>query len=183
MATAYPQRVPSKARFATPAQVQLLEQIIRKELHLLERYKNVITEESGYITKFNTDAITRITAEKRELLSALGSCQEQRLQYMRQFPEGDALNLRQLVKQQFTPTDIRRVLPLAKELRLRVEDVQRSGRQHNQLLQFSLRMVHGLLSILRSASLNVVQSYTRKGSLHESYHPSQSNRRNSNRRA
>ena len=148
--------------------VDALAAILEKECGLYEKYITLLDEERGWLTRFNEARVLDLSAQRARLYDQLLAAQDTRLTSMRQFPT-QHLRLRDLVVKDLLPHHAKRLLPLVDRLRALVKESQQKGRQHHQILDFGLKTVHGLLSIIWSATQTVVQSYNRQGGKQQSY--------------
>ena len=150
--------------------VEALAAAVEKECTLYRRYIALLDEERGWLARFNEERITALTAQRSALYEELLAAQDLRLAAMRHFPAQN-MKLRDLVVKFMLPVNAKKLLPLIDSLRALVKDSQTKGRQHSQILEFGLNVVHGVLSIVWSATQHVVKSYNRQGTMNEAYHP------------
>ena len=164
--SAYPPR--------NPRLVETIEGLIGEEIELYKSYSSLLDEETRSITRFKTDKVEEITEKRSELHNKLLDAQDRRLNLLRQFAMPEGASLTDLLSAHFHPDDSRRLARSVRRLREEVSGAQRRGREHSQLTNFALKIVHGTLSIIWSATQNVVKSYSRQGTLKEAYNPTRS---------
>jgi hypothetical protein len=157
-------------------QALTLERLLRKETELLADYLRLTRDEEGLIAKFNEERVSALTLRRMEVCENLRAAQQERLNIMRALDGGANRRLRDIIIRSFHPADSKKLLPLVDGLAAQAKEAEEQSRQHRQILSFGLKAVHGLLTILWSATQNVVKSYTKKGSLKQSYHPSSGRR-------
>jgi len=148
-----------------------LESLIVEECQLYRDYLTLLDEERGWFKNFNADRVERSTLRRAGFLEKMRDCQEMRIKIMRRISPVRGENLRNLVVARCTPAQASRILPLCEELRGLAQRIEEESCQHSQVVHFALKTVHGLLSILWSASKSVLKAYDRKGSAYESYQP------------
>ena len=156
---------------AAPEIVKQLEDLLVREGEHYRRYLKLLVEERSVVTRFNAEKLQQVTLKRAELYDKLRACHAERLEIMRAFPESLGSNLRTVITHHFPPQDARRLLPRCEELRGLVGRVNGDSLEHSQIVQFGLKVVHGVLSILWSATRSVLNSYDRRGGLHISYQP------------
>jgi hypothetical protein len=154
----------------TAQTVRTLEALLIRECQLYADYLEALIEERKWVTKFDSDKLTHTTARRAMLYDAMLDAQNQRIEIMRGFRESAGLNLRGLISKHFPAADAKRLLPLCEDLRALVEKIRRRSREHSQIVDFGLKMAHGLLSLFWSTTQSVFKSYDRTGSLQKAYH-------------
>lgn len=155
----------------SPRTIRSLETLLQRECGLYEQYIRILMEERQFVTRFNAEKITELTAKRAGLYESMLKSQDARLELMRTFPASKGKKLRELIAGNCTPEDKRKLLPLAEHLKRLVDEAQIQSKEQNQILGFGLKMVHGLTSIFWSATQNVVRTYSRKGVTKEAYNP------------
>lgn len=153
--------------------VDRLAASLAKECLLYERYLGLLAEEKGWMARFDHERVTELSTKRAALYDDMLSAQDERLAYMRDFPSA-GMKLRELIVKFMAPQNAKQLLPLVDRLRGLVKESQAQGRQHHQILDFGLKVVHGVLSIFSFATQHVVKSYNRRGALEQSYQPAKS---------
>ena len=95
---------------------------------------------------------------------------------MKQFPEREGMKVRDLLVKHCRPRDAKPVLRLIDELRTLVEKTYKRGRQHSRIVDFALKVVHGISSIFWSSRQEEVTTYGRSGKSKKAYQPKSNNR-------
>ena len=149
---------------------------LKREISLYQQYHTLLNEERKFVIKFDEDRLRDITSQRADVLNQIVEVQKVRQELVKEFPHYREMRLHDLVIKNLQPKYAKQVLPLITDLRKIVKKSIDSDNQFSQILNFSLRSVQGVLSILWSATQNVVKSYNRKGCLQSSYHPSDSSR-------
>lgn len=152
-----------------------LEGVLKQECALYEEYLSLLAAEEEVVVNVSPEKIVSI-AEKREALhERLSDAEERRKNLLKSFPEGDSIKLSEIIARHCHPDDAKRIVPFVKKLKAAIAAVQQKGREANQVVDFSLRMVGGCMSLLHSGTQNVTRVYGRKGSMKESYTPGKVN--------
>lgn len=154
----------------TPVITQL-EGVIRQECALYEEYLSLLAAEEEVVVNVSPDKILSIAHRREALHDKLQDAQAKRKNLLKSFPEGDTIKLSEIIARHCHPDDAKRIIPLVRKLKAAIAAVQQKGREANQVVDFSLRMVGGCLSLLHSGTQNVTRVYGRKGAIKESYNP------------
>ena len=155
-----------------PKLARSLEQMLEKECKLYLDYIELLDTERSWITKFNSDKLQAIRAKREVLFESMKEAHEARLAVMDKFPEGRTQKLRVIIRRYFTHDEAKRLLPVADKLRELILKTRKNGMEFNQVATYALNLVNGTLSILWSATQNVVKSYGPSGIIQESFNPS-----------
>lgn len=151
-----------------------LERLIDLEVSVYEQYIELIAEERKHTVHFNATKLAELTAKRGELIDVMHQFQEQRRSMLKAWSGTSRTKLSTFVKEYFAPEEAKRILPKVERLRELVTKCRETSDQFNQVVRFSLNVVSGLISILWSATQNVLRSYTPNGKMKESYHPARS---------
>ena len=154
-------------------EVRTLENILSREYALYKRYREILQQERNALKVKDRTTVTVLAQQRGAMHAELLAAQDDRLLFMRRVAGEEAqTTLREIIKVHFPESDRQHLIEKATKLRALIERTQQEGREYSTLLAFGLRMVHGLKSILFSATQNVVKSYGKKGKIQESFHPS-----------
>lgn len=151
-----------------PGMVQSFRFLLEEEVKLFQVYSTLLDEEQKVIVKMNPERLNRLTDQRAHLHEQMLRLQDQRLDLMRRFPDGEGKKLRDLIIKHFHPKDAKPIVLLIDELRVLVKEVKTRGRSHNESLRFANGLAHNLVQLFRSVTRGVFQSYTRKGKMNES---------------
>ena len=153
-----------------------LERVLRAEIKLQEEYAALLTDERTCLTRFNADKIEEISLRRDLLNEKISQAAAERLELMKIFPNSQGKRLTELLKAHCHKQDIATLMPLAEKLKTVVQQTKSMGKEFKQLVDFSLNLVNGTLSIIWSATQNVTRSYTPQGKVREAFHPSTTQR-------
>lgn len=151
-----------------------LRSLIEKEIILHQDHHALLAEESKFITKFNTEKIELITSKRDELYDKMREARDLRLEAVKSLTGSDKVKFTDAVKQNFQGQEARDLLTLAGKLKDAVTNNRRHGFEFNQVVNFALNLVNGTLSLFMSGTKNVSRSYSNKGTIKESFHPTNS---------
>ncbi len=170
-ASATPPTGPSKI---DSQHVAKLERMLGAECLIYKRYLAVLKEERRFIIKFDSEKITALCSERGRLCDEMQAALNERTALIKSFVGHSRGRLSDHILQLFKQEDAQRLMPKVEELRKLVEQCHAGSKEFKQVIEFSLKLVSGLVSIIWSATQNLVKSYTQSGTMRESYHPTTS---------
>jgi hypothetical protein len=150
-----------------------LEKILNSEIAVYEQYGLLLQKEQELIVSYKTDQIPNVTRQREALLKEASNLEKERLLFLREI-FGDVVErsrLMTLIEENCSSQQIQRLRPKVFDLSSAARSAQTRSEEFNRVTRFSLDVVNGALSIIRSATQNVVKSYNTKGSLRESFNP------------
>jgi hypothetical protein len=148
-----------------------LTRLLEKECLLHQSYIALVDKEREALRSVDTNSVQSLAKEREQLSLKIGQAHQDRVALQAQFPGSEQLKLSEFIARHCQIQDARQLAPLVSHLRQLVIETRRLSSEMRQSVQFSMNMVHGCLSILMSATQNVVRSYSRQGVLKESYNP------------
>lgn len=154
-----------------PKFVKDLSQVLELECALYAAYLEVIEREKIAVTKFNADQVAEFTEQRLEITERIRDAKDRRFAVLDALPEGRKEKLSVLIGRCLHADDARKLTPLVGRLKDAVAAARQKSMEFNQIANFSLGIVNGSISILSSATQNVVRSYNPMGLLRESYNP------------
>lgn len=157
-----------------PRLVRDLSKMLERECGLYVDYLDILERERESITKFNAERVNELSAQRLQLTEELKAAKEERVASLDFMPESKKERLSQLIVQNCHPDDARRLMPLVQRLKNLVTLARAKAMEFNQVASYSLSIVNGSISILWSATQNVVRSYDPLGTMKESYNPATS---------
>jgi len=152
-----------------PQFINSLQELLNKECSLHEEYISVLTEEREALKQFKSYEVSALSARREKLCVEIAKIQEQRINFLDHFPDAKNKKLSELIARYCHPDEARKLNPLIKRLKGLLSQSKALGTEFNQIVDFSLTLVNGTLSILWSATQNVTKSYSRKGQVQEKY--------------
>ena len=152
---------------------QTLDAIISQELLLYAEYQKLLVRERQALRKSDSDQIQVLADERGEVVDALSMANDQRCLIIREVSKERHLKLSTFIERFLTPQEQKQLMPKVKALKVAVAGCRSESSEFGQVVNFALKVTSGLVSILWSATQNVVRSYGRTGTMREAYHPSQ----------
>ena len=154
--------------------IRNLDSLIQQEIRLHKRYQEILSEERTRVTQLDAETVRQLTVEKQTLNSQIHIANQKRISMVKEIV-GEELTapprLRDVIAKYCHPDDAQKLMDRAEELRLLVEGTYKAVKEFGGLVDFSLGMVNSVLSIIWSASQDVVESYSSQGAVRRSYSP------------
>lgn len=148
-----------------------LEDLLNKEIGLYAIYIKLLDEEREAVVSSQTEQVIALSTARSAVIEQMREAQNSRRQFLRRYSADRLLRLSVFVKNQFSPQEAAKLMPLVHKLKKLVGIAQAGSSEISQVVSFSLKLVSGLVSIIWSATQNVVRAYTSIGTIKESYHP------------
>ncbi len=151
--------------------VRSLEKILSEELAQCDLYLGLLFEEQKSVVALKPDQVTELGTKREAAVETLSKLRDQRVRLIAAVTGNESVKVSDLVQNHFSPSDKKRLLPLLQKLKQRIAHVEEKSREFNQVLNFSLGLVNGSMSILWSATQSVTKSYNAFGTVTESIQP------------
>lgn len=153
------------------ASLREVEKILRLECSLHQRYLDLLEQERKLVVEGNHHRVTNLTEQRQSLSEEMDSAHQERKAWMEKFPGGRDMRVTEVIKRNFRSSETRVALELAHKLRELVVALRKSSTEFTLVVNNTLTLVNGTLSILLSAAQHVVRSYSSQGQLREQFHP------------
>ncbi len=154
-----------------PALTRSLKTLLSEECQLYERYLAILKVEKELLRQLkkseHTEELMALTKQREIIYEEMQIYQIRRVELIKDLPLVRAKKFSEIVLLNFHPSDQKELMPLLERLKGLMLASQRAGIDFKQVINFSLNMVNGLVSIFLSATQSVVRSYTRRGALKE----------------
>ena len=148
-----------------------LSEILREESRAYEEFLGLLQKEREALKCLKSEEV-EVLARKREVVSnQMRSMREKRVKALSESGLSTTEKLSDVVKSKFLLSDQKILAPLIVKLRSLVEKVRIESKEFNQVVQFSMDLVNGSISILWSASHTVNRSYGRQGLINQAFQP------------
>ena len=149
-----------------------LEDLIKEEISVYTRYLTVLDEERRDLVASRAERLLMHSAERSHLVNLMRAAQDERRKIMRRYSADRLLTLSAFIQTYLPEKEGARLMPLVAQLKNLVRSAQSDTGEFSQVASFAMRMMSGLVSILWSATQNIVRSYSPQGRMKEVYHPS-----------
>jgi hypothetical protein len=148
-----------------------IERIIQEECAAVDEYVKLIKQEQEHVVKLQSDKVTELSEKRAVITDTLAVLRNSRDELVRVLNGNTKLTLTELITNAGSASDKRRFLPLVNKLKARLKTLDGKTREFNQIINFSLGLVNGSLSILWSATQTVTRCYNAFGAVTESFQP------------
>jgi hypothetical protein len=151
--------------------IRSLEKILSEELAQCDLYLALLFEEQRSVVALKPDQVTDLGAKREAAVENLSRLRDQRIQLVASITGKESIKVSDLVLNHCSPSDKKRLLPLVQKLKQKISHVEEKSREFNQVLNFSLGLVNGSMSILWSATQSVTKGYNAFGAVTEGIQP------------
>jgi hypothetical protein len=151
--------------------VQQLERILERELSCYTEYLALLAEEQKSVVGLKPDQVEALSGRRSEVVSLIGDLRDQRLKIVAEMTGNHDIRLSDFIRTACAPADARRLDKIASQIKAILTVVESKSREFSQVLNFSLGLVNGEISLLWSASQSVTRVYNAFGSVTEATQP------------
>ncbi len=154
-----------------PKHLRNLEIILEQEIAQYKAYLELLGREYKAVTALQSDAVTQLSEKRAAVMERLSRLKDDRMEIVSRCTGGEVVRLSELVEHVPTASDKKRLSALVAKLKDAVSVVEVKNKEFNLLLNFSLGLVNGEISLLWSASQTVSRVYNSFGSITEGAQP------------
>lgn len=158
-----------------PKLTKNLRHILEEECALQKAYLEVMTEERRCLGRMQDEGANQkvllLTTKREVLAEAMKQLSQQRAELLSVFPGTEGRRVSEIIAANFHKADVAELMPHVNRLKTLISKSRHSGLEFSQIVDFSLNLVNGLVSLLWSASQSVIKSYAPNGKPRESYNP------------
>lgn len=153
------------------ADVKQLEKYLLDEIALCDEYLKTIKQEQDAVVKLDSPAVTSWGEKRSLLLEKMARLRDDRAILVGRVTGDDTTRVSEMVSTGCGPTDRKRLLALTDKVKVRLAMVEKQTREFTHILNFSLGLVNGEISLLWSATQPVTRGYNAFGSMTEGVQP------------
>jgi hypothetical protein len=151
--------------------IRSLEKYLADEIALCDDYLKIIQQEQRAVIKLDAPTVTILGEQRALVVEKLSRIREDRALLVERITGDETTRVSELVAQRCGPSDRKRLLALAEKVKVRLGQVDRMTQEFSQILNFSLGLVNGEMSLLWSATQPVTRVYNAYGGLTEGVQP------------
>jgi hypothetical protein len=151
--------------------VKQLERKLEQELALYGEYVAVLTQEQSFVVSLKPDQVNALSQRRSYILAQLESLRDQRTALVDEISGKEGVKLSEFIEEMCLPADRKKLLAIVGKIKQALQQVEDRSREFNQILNFSLGLVNGEISLLWSASQPVTRVYNSFGSVQEAVQP------------
>lgn len=155
----------------TSGDIRAIEKYLADEIALCDEYIKVIQQEQSAVVKLDASTVTLLGEQRALIVEKLSRIRDDRALLVERITGDETTRVSDLVAQRCGPSDRKRLLALAEKVKIRIARVDRMTQEFNQILNFSLGLVNGEISLLWSATQPVTRVYNAYGGLTEGVQP------------
>jgi hypothetical protein len=153
------------------ADIKALEKFLQEEISLCDEYLKIIALEQAAVVKLQSDLVAQHGETRGLVVEKLGKIRDSRALLVERVTGDPYTRVSEMIEQGCGPSDKKRMIALTQKVKARLAQVDKRTRELNQILNFSLGLVNGEISILWSATQPVARSYTPFGTINEGVQP------------
>ncbi len=154
-----------------PKLLRNLEIILENELALYKAYLSLLEREQASVIRLKADEVTDFATKRGQVVDGLSALREQRSAALAALTGSEATRVSDFVATISTLADRKRLTALVTSIKDTIALVDARSREFSHVLNFSLGLVNGEISILWSASQTVSRVYNSFGSMTEGAQP------------
>ena len=156
----------------SPRAVKTLERILEQELACYSEYLALLAEEQVSVVKLKAEQVAILSERRADVANRISALRDERLELVSSVSACEERRLSDIIRTSCTPIDAKRLEKLIAQIKAVIKVVESKSREFNQVLNFSLGLVNGEISLLWSASQSVTRVYNAFGSVSEASQPS-----------
>jgi|LakMenEpi03Aug12_release.lakeMendotaPanAssembly.Ray.scaffolds.fasta_scaffold868061_1 hypothetical protein len=155
-----------------PRAVKTLERLLEQELSSYSEYLALLAQEQVSVVGLKAEQVSVLSQRRSELVIRIGEIRDKRLALVAELSGNQEQKLSELIRVACTPADAKRLDKLISQIKAILKIVESKSREFNQVLNFSLGLVNGEISLLWSASQSITRVYNAFGTVNEAVQPS-----------
>jgi hypothetical protein len=155
----------------TGADIKALEKFLVDEATLCDEYLKIIQQEQAAVIKLDSPTVTLLGERRGVIVEKLSLLREDRALLIERLTGDEFTRVSDVVTHGCSPADKKRLLALAQKVKGRLALLDKHTKEFNQILNFSLGLVNGEMSLLWSATQPVSRTYNAHGSFTEGVQP------------
>jgi hypothetical protein len=152
--------------------VKTLERVLEQELSCYTEYLALLAQEQVSVVGLRAEQVLALSQRREEVVGRIGELRERRLAIVAAVANHEERRLSDVIRESCSPVDAKRLDKLVTQIKAVLAVVESKNREFNQVLNFSLGLVNGEISLLWSASQSVARVYNAFGAVSEGVQPS-----------
>lgn len=156
----------------SPRAVKTLERVLEQELACYSEYLALLAEEQVGVVRLKAEQVALLSQRRSEVVSRIAELRDQRLEIVASVSNDEERRLSDIIRSSCASADAKRLEKLVTQIKAILAVVESKSREFSQVLNFSLGLVNGEISLLWSASQSVTRVYNAFGAVNEASQPS-----------
>ncbi len=144
---------------------------MEQELASYSEYLALLAQEQVSVVGLKAEQVSALSERRAEVVQRISELRDKRLALVAEVSRGEEQRLSEIIRVACAPADANRLDKLIKQIKAILAVVESKSREFNQVLNFSLGLVNGEISLLWSASQSVTRVYNAFGTVNESVQP------------
>lgn len=154
-----------------PKVLKALETALDEELRQYHDYLQILELEQERVVTLKTDELVEFSSTRSKIIDRLSQLRDVRVSIVASLVGNTSTKLSDFVEALPTSADKKRLSNYVEQIKSAVESVDRKTKEFTQVLNYSLGLVNGEISLLWSASQTVSRVYNSFGSVIEGAQP------------
>jgi len=154
-----------------PKVLKTLETSLDEELNQYSDYLRILEEEQERVVTLKTDEVVEFSARRSKIIDRLSQLRDIRVSIVSSLAGDESTKLSDFVDGLPASADKSRLASYVEKIKAAVVAVDRKTKEFTQVLNYSLGLVNGEISLLWSASQTVSRVYNAFGSVVEGAQP------------
>ena len=155
----------------TIADIKAVENFLHEEIALCDEYMKIVTQEQAAVLKLDSESVAKFSEQRAIVVEKLTQLRDNRALLVERLTGDEFTRVSAMIAQGCGPSDKKRLLALTDKVKLKLAQLEQKTREFNQIVNFSLGLVNGEISLLWSATQPVSRSYNAFGTLTEGVQP------------
>jgi hypothetical protein len=154
-----------------PGAAKQLEKILEQELSSYTEYLALLAEEQNNVVGLKPEKVAELSHRRSEVVNLIRDLRDQRITIVSKISGNQETRLGDFIRSACSPTDAKKLDKIVTQIKAILSVVESKSREFSQVLNFSLGLVNGEISLLWSASQPVTRVYNAFGSVTEATQP------------
>ena len=148
-----------------------LKRILTAEIEAQKTYAELLETEADVLRKFDPQKVEELTAQREIVAERMRGLRDERMLLVKELTGDERTNLEKVISNKFSGRDKRELDNLRKRFKAIALKARKKGFEATGVVNFALNLVNGTMSLIYSATQNIVKSYSRHGAVKESTSP------------
>lgn len=154
-----------------PAAIRTLEKLLTEELAQCDRYLQIVRQEQEAVVKLQAEQVSALSTQRVYVIDTLAALRSDRNKLVSLISGSEGAKASDLIESACGPSDRKRLLAIIQKIKVRIKQIEDSSREFSQVVNFSLGLVNGSMSLLWSATQPVSKVYSAFGAMKQSAQP------------
>jgi hypothetical protein len=148
-----------------------IEKLLVEECGAIDDYLALLSSEQDHVVKLQSDKVAECAERRAIVADRISVVRTSRDDLVRILNKNSKTTLTELVTTGGSAAEKRRILPVIGKLKQKAKVMDQRSKELNQVVNFSLGLVNGSLSIIWSATQTVTRCYNAFGGMTELFQP------------